>query len=294
MVEMKKERDILSTDKLYVFKKWKEDMSLPPPEDGATVEDIQEYVELDSFQVQDLIVNDNKGNLVVAKVSRRKALPHGAKEDGKANQLRKTMKLVMKTKPTVSRGEKTSGIFEKYVNFGFRKEPLKSGELGVYAFKPNVSQEVKDYLQEEISMLALVMEKQASHFVKERREEYATFRKIQELLDLPTLSASEEGTNTQLSVARNHWARAHRDRDYFYTFLSCLSADVSAKKDEVIYYFCFPEYKIAVPLRSGDVIVFNPLTLHCCSNSSNADNFIWSAYVSEKTVMTAGIGILEG
>jgi len=171
---------------------------------------------------------------------------------------------------------------------------LKSGELGVYAFKPNVPLEVKDYLQEEISMLALAMEKQASHFVKERSEEYPTFRKIQDLLDLPILSASEEGTNTQLSVARNHWARAHCDCDYFYTFLSCLSADVSAKKDEVIYYFCFPEYKIAVPLRSGDVIVFNPLTFHCCSNSSKADNFIWSAYVSEKTVMTAGIGILEG
>jgi len=71
----------------------------PHLKDGAMVKDIEEYVELDSFQVQDLIVNDNKGNLVVAKVSQCKVLPHGVKGDGKANQLCKTMKLIMKTNP---------------------------------------------------------------------------------------------------------------------------------------------------------------------------------------------------
>jgi hypothetical protein len=196
----------------------------------------------------------------------------------------------MRTKPNVRRGDKNSGICKKHVNFGFRKEPLSSGKLGTYVFKPNVPDEIQESIEEEVSELACDMESAATHFITDREEEYTTFRKVQDTLNLPSLS--ENGLVTQLSVSVNHWARAHRDCDFFFTFLSCLSGK-KEKSHDIIYYFCFPEHKIAVPLRSGDVIVFNPLFLHCCSNCQNDSSFIWSAYVSEKTVMPAGIGLLR-
>ncbi len=111
-------------------------------------------------------------------------------------------------------------------------------------------------------------------------------------MDVPTLSSTEEGISTQFSVGRNYWSGAHQDKDYFFTFLSCLSAKQENHK-EVIYYFCYPEHNLAVPLTSGDLIIFNPLKMHCCSNSRFDDAYIFSAYVCEKTVTTAGIKKLE-
>ena len=71
------ERVIPSEDKLCVFKKWEATTMLVAPEEGAFVDDLQDYTIEDSEDVRDLIINDKNGSLVVAKVSRRKALPHG-------------------------------------------------------------------------------------------------------------------------------------------------------------------------------------------------------------------------
>jgi hypothetical protein len=114
------------------------------------------------------------------------------------------------------------------------------------------------------------------------------FKKVRKLLEIPSITGTEMGISTQFSVGVNYWSGAHQDKDFFFTFLSCLSAN-SDDHEEEIYYFCYPEYKIALPLKPGDLIVFNPLKFHCCSNSRYDDAYIFSAYVSEKTVMTAGI-----
>ena len=173
--------------------------------------------------------------------------------------------------------------------FGYRKDPKSSGVLGQYAFKTNVPNNIALKVEERVSELAETMESTAMYFVVDRKEEYTLFQQVQSILDIPTISKSSEGLSTQLSISVNYWSIAHRDSDYFFTFLSCLSGNHKLH-DETVYYFCFPEHKIAIPLKLRDVIVFNPLALHCCSNCQNDDSFIWSTYVLEKTVMSAGIG----
>jgi len=53
--------------------------------------------------------------------------------------------------------------------------------------------------------------------------------------------------------------------DNCFSYLSCLSKD--EKDDDVlIYHFVFPEYKLKITMRSGDVIILNPSVRHSFSN----------------------------
>jgi hypothetical protein len=77
-----------------------------------------------------------------------------------------------------------------------------------------------------------------------------------------------------MATSYNYISPAHRDRD---AFLSCMFVSMCAVdenrngkypyslKMDVSSYFCFPELKTAVALRPGDVLFFDPLQLHCCS-----------------------------
>lgn len=113
------------------------------------------------------------------------------------------------------------------------------------------------------------------------------FLSIKEALDLPTVA--DRCCSTQFSVGYNYWSKVHSDDDYFFTHLSCIAED-SQHHNDILYYFVYPEYKLMVPLKSGDLIVFNPTEKHSCSNPQHPGAYIFSAYVSTKTVMTAGIG----
>ena len=44
-------------------------------------------------------------------------------------------------------------------------------------------------------------------------------------------------------------------------------------------------------MKSTDVIVFNPMRMHCCSNFRYKDSYIFSAYMYEKTVITDRVGL---
>ena len=42
--------------------------------------------------------------------------------------------------------------------------------------------------------------------------------------------------------------------------------------DEIVQYFCFPEYWFCVDLRPGDWLFFNPVVHHCLSQNSEEYN----------------------
>ena len=71
------------------------------------------------------------------------------------------------------------------------------------------------------------------------------------------------------SIGRNYWSQSHVDNDFYFTRLTVLAPEDtphSRYTGIVIYYFVFPCYKVRIPLRSGDVLMFNPLVAHSCSN----------------------------
>jgi hypothetical protein len=49
-----------------------------------------------------------------------------------------------------------------------------------------------------------------------------------------------------------YWSSIHINTDFYYTTLSCLSENTD--DNSILFYFVFPFYRVAVPMRSGDVV----------------------------------------
>jgi ectoine hydroxylase-related dioxygenase (phytanoyl-CoA dioxygenase family) len=92
---------------------------------------------------------------------------------------------------------------------------------------------------------------------------------------------STRGFDTQLCVGVDYWSSIHIDNDFYYNNLSDNMDDNS-----ILFYFVFPSYRVAVPMRSGDVVCFNPLIYHCCTDPTTHGVKNFSCYVSAKTCNT--------
>jgi hypothetical protein len=56
--------------------------------------------------------------------------------------------------------------------------------------------------------------------------------------------------------------------------------------DQIVCFFVFPQIRIAVPLRPGDTLMFNPQEPHCISSCYNEDDNIYctSSYLKTEVV----------
>jgi hypothetical protein len=158
--------------------------------------------------------------------------------------------------------------------------------VGEYAFLPSASDKdqadvlasIKDFLEK--------IERAALPFINP--DDVARLRKLQGQYEVP--STSDAKVSTQFSVGLNYWSPQHIDEDYFYTILSLLERSPRASKcqpGEPLHWFVFPDQNAAVPLNPGDILIFNPLVLHGCTNATIEGSLIFSAYVSAKTVATS-------
>ena len=126
--------------------------------------------------------------------------------------------------------------------------------------------------------------------------ETGVYEIIQSHSNVPTAGISKDVEDskrtktmaTALAVGENYWSKSHTDYDFYYTALSVLSKNIE-DNDKILYYFIFPKFKLMVPMTSGDVLLFNPSITHSCSNLSLTDSYIFSSYVSKKTVLTAEV-----
>jgi hypothetical protein len=97
------------------------------------------------------------------------------------------------------------------------------------------------------------------------------------------------------SQALNTYLSAHTDDDFFYSLMTtacshALRDDIDQYKlhAEVSNYFVFPEQGIAVALRPGDMLIFNPKYHHCLSSRTcayqNKDVYSMSLYLKSAVV----------
>ena len=154
------------------------------------------------------------------------------------------------------------------------------------------SAQERDLVVESISRLVRDMEEMGHILIRSHRK-FEDIMTTKQILNLPSAGGHlKRSIAAQFALGENYWSQVHFDNDAFLCLLSVLPGK-SRDDTRIMYYFCFPQYKVAVPLRAGDILIFNPLRLHSCTNCSVTDGFICSAYVSNKTVMTAGIGHLS-
>ena len=195
------------------------------------------------------------------------------------------MENMLESMPTVVRGGTRKGVESKYICYGHRKNPLDC-MLGKYAFKPKISDEDKRKVKEGVEKWVRTIEGHGMQHLKRAQmanDGVDAFLHVKEMFQLPSISR-KDGVATQLALAKGYCSPVHVDNDFFYSTLSCY--DAKASPDQTLYHFCFPSYGVAIPMRSGDIIVFNPLVPHCASNPRLESSLIYSLYVSNKTCNT--------
>ena len=87
------------------------------------------------------------------------------------------------------------------------------------------------------------------------------------MLSLPTVAYGDNAVATQFSTGHDHWSQARTYQDFYFILLSALSANPKDHK-EILYYFCFPEYKLKIPVRSAELIF---LILPSCTPVTTAN-----------------------
>jgi len=197
----------------------------------------------------------------------------------KWDEHRTMLNLGFQHKPDLKRGGKRSGFSTRYICFGKRKEP-KGKDVADYAYKKTATDEIQGPINEAMANLVHDLESKSCRGAK-FLPDYKDFLSLKGQHKIP--AAFEFGFATQFSVGKDYWSKVHDDDDFFFTTLSALAPD-SKDFDEIVHYFVFPEYRVAVPIRSGDVILFNPSVKHACANPRFEGALIFSAYVTKKTM----------
>lgn len=90
-----------------------------------------------------------------------------------------------------------------------------------------------------------------------------------------------------IAFGTNVFLRCHTDQDFT---MSMSQVFVKGKPhyhldDDVIVYFCFPTLGVAVPLRPGDYLLFNPLIPHCISSRCKQEDEIMCVSMYLKTAI---------
>jgi hypothetical protein len=98
-----------------------------------------------------------------------------------------------------------------------------------------------------------------------------------------------------LACGKNYYLNSHLDEDFFYSLTTVVSElGLHSSEDRydmnatVCNYFTFPEQGIAVALRPGDMLIFNPMYYHSMSTrtslSKGTDVFCLSLYLKTAIV----------
>ena len=79
----------------------------------------------------------------------------------------------------------------------------------------------------------------------------------------------------------NGYLQVHVDSDFTYGAVLAHTATDCALHDSVVVYFAFPRLGVAIPLRPGDLLFFNPKEPHCVSSrcKTNDDVHVVSLYL---------------
>ena len=181
----------------------------------------------------------------------------------------------------IKRGEnKTMKLRDqRYILFGRRKDPLgKKLEEYVHEFKTGKKTEEK--VKKSLKEVTTIMRKKGKHVLPIKDTMAANL-----LFQGANVEFEKGSQATQMAVAKCYMSKIHKDDDYTHSVLTAWNCD-SFCRDQILQYFVFPEYKVAFPMRHGDVLFFNPQVLHGCTAPRHKNCVLMSAYTSAKTINT--------
>ena len=215
---------------------------------------------------------------VFGKLSRNSAKSHLAKQESIC-ELREFSNDMIRLKPKVKRGQNRDSINGGYGIIGFCPNRNMKG-ISKFVFRHGFDSDTKKKMEERCVKVLNKLHLMTEPFRPFVRTEYSVTKQILNRTCLNEVG----GQATAFSIGKNYHSRCHIDSNMYYTMLTVCGPSC-VDNDKVIYYFTFPEYRIKIPLRSGNLLFFNHSILHSCSNPSVQPSFIMLGYVSTRTVL---------
>jgi hypothetical protein len=96
---------------------------------------------------------------------------------------------------------------------------------------------------------------------------------------------------SSIATALNVCLNSHTDDDSFYGVVTDLDADplkYPQMDDDVALYFTFPTLALAIALRPGDILIFNPAVYHSVSSRRDPTKNIWCTSLYTKNAIVGG------
>ena len=185
---------------------------------------------------------------------------------------------------SLHRGEKKK-IFSnyKYCNMGVQVCRAQRGVRDASYHKDGMPVQHWDFLLEMMRRT----EKALSSFVQ--TESLRQLNAAKALLKFKTMSSISQNIPPckifgGLAFGINIHLSSHIDEDYTWSVVSVHLYDHEYKPhDRVVAYFCFPRIGVAVALRPGDILVFNPTEPHAISSRCNVNDNMYCLSMYLKT-----------
>lgn len=202
--------------------------------------------------------------------------------------------VLMKNKTKVLRGSRRKGVSTHYATFGTHSLRYKPGLSMKIALNDNGIEEkiITDFFTRADGLAKQFLPYGILHCLKESKE----MCKDNSSYSYDT-STESKSTKVWSSIATtyNYMSPAHTDEDAFMSTLFVTRAHKNDKENEknlytlnqeVAVHFIFPTEGVAVALRPGDVLMFNPVYYHCVSQRSeyykSDEIFLTSLYLKNK------------
>jgi hypothetical protein len=254
--------------------------------------ELEEYDDRDDkYGGKDLVFVTKTNRIVAIKLSRRHRSRIRLSE---WEELSNTLSAALKIGRNNPRGDARGGVFSKYVNFGLRKDP-KGVHVDEYATKKKFARDEENFeteteevkkTKEDVAVLFDRLLKAAGLYVPPAV--VSAMAKLKEDSNLgEALVNGDHGMFTALALAMEYWSPLHKDKDVFYTILSCHCPSMVSDKgfdEDILFRFLFPAMNMSIPMRNTDILLYDSSFPHCSTNYLFRENRIFSLFTAEKTV----------
>ena len=170
----------------------------------------------------------------------------------------------------------------KYVGaLGWHQNRAGTGLCKSYHYHSNINRRAIDCVEEYISRLEDMM------LAYSNPESVSMLFNAKKLVQWPTMDSCR--FYSSVAFGKNIYLPAHKDQDFTFSITSIHKRSANYDMDDsVLAYFCFPKISVAIPMKPGDVIIFNPQEYHCVSSRSNEDDVILCVSVYLKSAIVGG------
>jgi len=226
-------------------------------------------------------------------------------------EVQAAIELLFECHTPIQRGKDAKGYSTKYICHGMRGNAWLN--VGPYVFKQNITREKQDLCNTKARrMLQFISQILTAGMtptdLEAFRLAFATLELDTKLMqknkqksncrpeNIQSPKSQDCGKNKQQTAQDIFWAaiaasigyisKLHRDNDMTLGAIGCVHLQ-SIFSEDIVTHFCFPDYKIAIPLRSGDLLLFNPSIRHCSLNPRTDHGVVFSLFNNEWTIPKA-------